>query len=82
MWGFIAAAFLVFSIMGDNGFDTARRIRQQRVAIQQENSVLQQSNDRLRQEINLIQQDPALLEWLAKERLGMIGENERLYVFP
>lgn len=82
MWGCIAAGFLVFSIMGENGFETARRIRQQRTAIQQENSVLRQSNDRLRQEIKLIQQDPALLEWLAKERLGMIGENERLYVFP
>lgn len=82
MWGCIAAAFLVLSLMGENGFDTAKKIRQQRTAIQQENSVLRQSNDRLRQEIKLIQQDPALLEWLAKERLGMIGENERLYVFP
>lgn len=82
LWGCIAAILLVFSLMGENGFQTASRIRQQRLAIQEENSVLRQSNDRLRQEIKLIQQDPAFLEWLAKERLGMIGENERLYVFP
>lgn len=82
MWGCILAVFLVLSLMGENSLETAGRIRQQRRAIEQENSVLRQSNDRLRQEIKLIQQDPALLEWLAKERLGMIGENERLYVFP
>ena len=82
LWACAVAIFLFFSLVGDNGFETARRLRQQRSAIEEENSILRQSNERLRQEIKLIQQDPALLEWLAKERLGMIGENERLYVFP
>lgn len=82
LWACVAGAFVLLSWFGENGFQTAIRLRQQRIAQEQENNILKQSNDRLRQEIRLIQQDPALLEWLAKERLGMIGENERLYVFP
>ncbi|MEJ5375479.1 MAG: septum formation initiator family protein [bacterium] len=82
LWACVVAVFVGFSFAGDNGFEMAKRLRKQREVIQQENTMLRQSNDRLRQEIKLIQQDPALLEWLAKERLGMIGENERVYVFP
>jgi cell division protein FtsB len=80
-WLLIVSGFAVWSWKGENGFETANRLRDQRVALQKENGILKQSNERLRQEIRLIQQDPSFLEWIAKERLGMIEENERLYVF-
>ncbi|MGQ9858006.1 MAG: FtsB family cell division protein [Thermodesulfobacteriota bacterium] len=82
VWALIVLGFVFLSWMGENGLKTAIRLRQQRTAQERENAILRQSNERLRQEIRLIQQDPALLEWLAKERLGMIGDNERLYIFP
>jgi cell division protein FtsB len=77
----MGAGFVVWSWSGENGFRTARRFQEQRAALERENEIIKQSNERLKQEIRLVQQDPSFLEWIAKERLGMIGENERMYVF-
>jgi cell division protein FtsB len=81
LWLLIILVFGALSWWGDNGYQTVGRLRAQRVALQRENQTLQQSNDRLGQEIRLVQQDPSFMEWIVKEKLGMIGENERLYVF-
>ncbi len=81
VWFLMALAFVTWCLWGDNGFQMAQSLRVQREALERENQVLQQSNDRLRQEIRLVQQDPSFLEWVARERLGMIGEGERMYVF-
>ncbi len=86
-WRFLAMwiatmSFLVVSFLsGENGFQVADRLRKERQALELENSILRMSNERLRREIKLIRQEPSFLEWLARERLGMIGERERVYVF-
>lgn len=81
LWFIMALCFVVWTWWGENGFQTASRLRAQRMDLEAENQILQQSNERLRQEIRLVQQDPSFLEWIARERLGMIGENEWVYVF-
>jgi len=81
LWFLMALCFTVWTWWGDNGFQAASRLRAQRMDLERENQILQQSNERLRQEIRLVQQDPSFLEWIARERLGMIGENEWVYVF-
>lgn len=80
-WFIVALSFVVWTWYGENGFQVASRLRAQRMELEKENQILQQSNERLRQEIWLVQQDPSFLEWIAREKLGMIGENERVYVF-
>ncbi len=80
-WILLVLGFATWCLWGDEGFQVAQGLRMQREALERENQVFQQSNERLRQEIRLVQQDPSFLEWVARERLGMIGEGERLYVF-
>jgi cell division protein FtsB len=81
LWIGVISLFFIWSWMGDYGFPSAGKLREQRLSLEKENQILRQSNDRLKSEIRLVQQDPSFLEWIAKERLGMIGENERLYIF-
>jgi hypothetical protein len=35
----------------------------------------------MREEIRMFQRDPRFTEWILRDRLGMLGEGERLYVF-
>jgi cell division protein FtsB len=81
MWPLLVIAFVIWAWFGENGFRTAWKLRAQRQALELENGMLQSSNERLKEEIDLIQNDPLFLEWIVRDRLGMIGENERLYVF-
>jgi len=81
VWVAIVSFFVVSFFSGENGFQVADRLRKERQALELENNILRMSNERLRREIKLIRQEPSFLEWLARERLGMIGERERVYVF-
>lgn len=81
IWLCLGVSFVALSCFGENGLETASRLRDQRTTLERENRVLRTSNERLRQEIRLAKQKPAFLEWLARDRLGMIGENERVYLF-
>jgi cell division protein FtsB len=80
-WFLIAVVFLAWSWRGENGFQRAWKLRTQRKALERENRMLRSSNDRLKEELHLLRRDPSFLEWIARSRLGMIGEDERLYIF-
>lgn len=80
-WFLMALAFVAWSWRGENGFQGAWKLLAQRKALERENRMLRLSNDRLREELHLLQHDPLFLEWIARSRLGMIGEHERLYIF-
>jgi len=85
-WFWIAWVLLViilasWSWFGKNGFLTARALRRQREALEQENRSLRAQNARMREEIRMFQRDPRFTEWILRDRLGMLGEGERLYVF-
>jgi cell division protein FtsB len=81
VWLAVVGLVVISFLSGENGFQVADRLRKEREALELENSILRMSNERLRREIKLIRQEPSFLEWLARERLGMIGERERVYVF-
>jgi cell division protein FtsB len=80
-WFSIIVAFAIWSWQGENGFQQVWKLRSVRKSQERENQMLHHENDMLRYEIRRIQNDPDFLEFFARERLGMIGENERLYVF-
>jgi cell division protein FtsB len=81
-WFLIVLGFAVLSWWGENGFQQTRKLRTQRQGLEKKTLMLRLSNDRLRDEIRLIENDPQFMEWIARDRLGLIGENERLYLFP
>lgn len=81
VWFALMGMFAAFLVSGENGFPAAEKLRRQRNVLELENSILKVSNERLRREIRLVRQEPSFLEWLAREKLGMIGDGERLYVF-
>lgn len=79
-WLLLTATLVAWAWWGDHGFSTALRLRAERQALEEKNRVLQRNNDRFRYEIRMVQEDPSYLEWFAR-RSGMLGENERVYLF-
>jgi cell division protein FtsB len=83
-WICLLAVMIVFvlcAFFGKNSFQNAWMLRRQREGIERENRSIAQRNDMLRRKISLARKDPDFLEHIVREKLGMIGENERLYLF-
>lgn len=81
VWALLVIVLASWSWFGKNGFLTALSLRQQREALEQENRSLRARNARVLEEIRLFQRDSRFTEWILRDRLGMLGEGERLYVF-
>ena len=81
--GFIFA-FLILVLqyriwMGDNGMPEISQLKQ-RIAEQiKQNEQLKEQNDMLKKEIQALRTNPALLEEIAREQLGLIKPNETFY---
>lgn len=80
-WLLGTVAFATWSWIGENSFQQAWELRSLRKDLERGNQILQTENEQLIEEIVLIERNPEFLEWIARERLGMIGKDERLYVF-
>ncbi|TQV71581.1 cell division protein FtsB [Aliikangiella marina] len=65
--------------LGDNGAPEIEKLKQQIQQQQQENSALKEQNELLRKEIQALRKNPALLEEIAREQLGLIKPNETFY---
>ena len=81
LWLLGTVAFATWSWVGENSFQQVWKLRSLRKALERENQILQNENGQLINEIMLIERNPEFLEWIARERLGMIGKDEWLYVF-
>jgi len=77
---FITVVLVVDALVGDKGFlDTLRARRQYReaaTALAQK----RQENMRLRDEIRRLRQDPARIEAVAREELGLMRDGEVLFI--
>ena len=77
---FVAILLVVDALVGDKGFlDTLRARRQYRdvaAALAQK----RQDNARLREEIRRLREDPARIESVAREDLGLMRPGELLFI--
>ena len=77
---FVTILLVVDALVGDKGFlDTLRARRQYRAAAAAL-AQKRQDNARLREEIRRLREDPARIEAVAREELGLMREGEVLFI--
>jgi cell division protein FtsB len=76
----ISAAFMVSSLVGDNGLLSSLRARRQYAAVQQQLINLRNENRQLVEEMRRLKSDPAAIEEEARRNLGLIRPGETLVI--
>jgi cell division protein FtsB len=76
----ISAAFMVSSLVGDNGLLSSLRARRQYAAAQQQLINLRNENRQLLEEMRRLKSDPAAIEEEARRTLGLIRPGETLVI--
>jgi len=73
---------LVAALLGDNGALRLWRLRGEVQALHRDVQALEAENERLTRAIADLRDDPAVLERLAREELGLVRPGERVLRFP
>jgi cell division protein FtsB len=83
-WIVVGALFVlaVMAIFGDNGALALRRLRGEVSTLVREVRALEAKNERLSRAIGELQNDPAVIERIAREELGLVRPGERVLRFP
>lgn len=77
-----AILFLFFLIIfGDNGVIDLNHVKKERDNLTEENQFIQREITLLSTEINRLKNDPAYIEAIARQELGMIGNDEIILRF-
>lgn len=77
---------ILFALVGGFGylffrkFDRLNQMRQQQIVYEKEISRLENKVSRLTREIEELTNNPASLEKLAREKLGLAGEDEKIFI--
>jgi cell division protein FtsB len=71
---------LVNSIVGENGYLAALRVREEKAELEAAVAVLRRENQRLQSEGRRLVSDPSALEEAARRSLGMIRPGETLMI--
>lgn len=80
-WGILFLLLLGFALFGENGLLRLYRSYQVATALEGEVEELQAKNRQLEEEIRRLRDDPAYIERVARERLGMVRRDEVVYQF-
>jgi len=72
----------ILIIFGDNGMIDLRHLKKERDKLSEENQFIRQEISLLYSEIERIKNDPSYIEAIARQELGMIGEDEIILRFP
>jgi len=72
----------VTAIFGDNGMLALRRLLGEVDTLVREVRTLEVQNERLSRAIAELQEDPAVIERIAREELGLVRPGERILRFP
>jgi cell division protein FtsB len=76
-----ACYFLATSIFGEMGVVKYYRMKSRSTALTEEIAGLTQENDRLTTEVRALRSDPAYLERLARDKLGLARQGEIVYYY-
>jgi cell division protein FtsB len=77
---FVGCVLLVDALFGDHGFYRMRRSRQDLLRAGQEIAELRRQNAALRIDVQRLEHDPATLELVARQELGLLRRGEILVV--
>lgn len=66
----------------NTGIYTLLRLHRQAIVMEEQTKALLQVNQELKTEIERLKNDPVYLEQIARQRFGMLKENEEVFVFP
>jgi cell division protein FtsB len=72
----------VTAVFGDNGVLALRHLRGEVAALHREIRSLEAENERLSKAIAELQENPAVIERIAREELGLVRPGERVLRFP
>ena len=79
--GLLVLLILGFTVFGRRGLMDLVRARHQAEALKAETTRIRDENAHLSEEIRLLQTDPAYVERLAREELGMVKPGELVFQF-
>jgi cell division protein FtsB len=77
---FVTILLVVDALVGDKGFLDTLRARRQYRDVTATLAQKRQENARLREEIRRLREDPARIEAVAREELGLMREGEVLFI--
>ena len=69
-------ALFFFIIVSEHGLADLRFLKKERDRLVEENKKLTRENQAIRVEIDRLKHDPLYIESIARQELGMIGEDE------
>jgi cell division protein FtsB len=78
----VSIALIVHNIFSQNGYLASRRQRKELQTLQQKILQLQQENEQLDKENRALKSDPAAIERLAREQMGLSKPGEKIYKLP
>ncbi len=78
----VLAVLLGAAVFGENGVLHLRRLRAEVEALHRDVQTLEAENERLSRAIGELRSDPAAVERIAREELGLVRPGERVLRFP
>ena len=76
----VTVVLVVDALVGDKGLLETIRARRQYEAVEAALNATRQENARLRDEIRRLREDPAKIEAIAREELGLIRPGETVFI--
>jgi cell division protein FtsB len=73
---------MLLIVFGDNGLVEMHRLREKERSMVQQNETLARENVSLYRTIRRLKSDPAFIESVARNELGMIGKDDVIVVLP
>ncbi len=82
--GAVIALFILMLLIvfGDNGLVEMHRLREKEQTMVQQNETLASENVSLYRAIGRLKNDPAFIESVARNELGMIGKDDVIVILP
>lgn len=81
LWPPLVLASILVIIWSPNGLLQLRQLHAEHQALSQNNRILEEENHRLYGEIGRLRDDPAAIENLARQELGLVKDGELIFQF-
>jgi cell division protein FtsB len=77
---FVTLVLVIDSLVGEKGLMESMRARRQYREVAASLEAVRHENARMREEVRRLKEDPAAIESLAREELGLIRQDEILFI--
>ena len=77
---FVTLVLVIDSLVGEKGLMESMRARRQYREVAAALEAIRHDNARMREEVRRLKEDPAAIESLAREELGLIRQDEVLFI--